>query len=420
MATFLVLQLGDTHIKNEKNPILSRIDEILAAVRGEKLKPSACFIVAPGDIAFSGKAEEYRLAELFFRELSSRLEQEFPGVRCEVVLTPGNHDCDMSAQSDIRKSGAIRNLLRDIDLEGAYVKEQLAVQKAFFEFAAKFGQCQETSKDRLFTRREFVSDRRHTIAFNCYNTAWLSENPERPGTLFHAPIPSSVARCTADVEVAIFHHPYNWLDPDDAQVFQSYIEERSDIVLTGHEHHQDQYAKHRTGANIEYVGGQAMFDDSAASNGFNLLTVDLIKREWCVRTFAWRSKAYVAVGEEILQPRTFLRNRALLELGFVNNSTYANELSDLGTGFTHAKKHLKLNDVFVYPSLTLRILQQKLKLKTGYPARVKSNDLPGFILAESRLLILGGGPMRENGSCTHAVSIATDRGRACACADQWK
>jgi metallophosphoesterase superfamily enzyme len=111
----LLVHISDIHIRDAENPILQRVDQIVAALRARRLSPSACIVVAPGDIAFSGNEMEYQMAEAFFRELLSRLEQEYPGVKPDIVFVPGNHDCDMSRASDIRKASPNYEMLPTLD-----------------------------------------------------------------------------------------------------------------------------------------------------------------------------------------------------------------------------------------------------------------------------------------------------------------
>ncbi len=107
----IIVHVGDMHIRNADDQVLMRVDQIVAAIRAQRLTPSACFVLVPGDIAFSGKPEEYKLAEGFFRELLARLEQEYPGIEVSIAFVPGNHDCDLDSASDIRKAGHIHQLL---------------------------------------------------------------------------------------------------------------------------------------------------------------------------------------------------------------------------------------------------------------------------------------------------------------------
>lgn len=385
----ILLHLGDFHFRDADNPILGRIPQIISAVRARHLTPAAFFVVVPGDVAFSGKLEEYRLAEGFFRELLARLEQEYPGVKAEIVFVAGNHDCDLALASDIRRAGQIREVLEGVDVGGAYVREYLGVQDQFFAFTSKFGQLANGAAERLLVRRVFAAGTR-TVAFTCINTAWLSENPEKPGTLFFpTQLFLPLQELTSDVEVAILHHPDNWLAPDNAQAVRRALEGRADLILTGHEHCFDAYAKQRPEGAIEFVAGQAMFDKRVTENGFNVIRIDIAAHEWRVETLIWSGDAYTLKNDAPIRP--FLRNKVLSELGFANNRIFAEELNDIGTGFTHSKKELRLNDVFVYPSLAHRAVQEKIDGRASTPKRIASKDFAQFAAAEPRLLILGAG-----------------------------
>ncbi|MGA2328207.1 MAG: metallophosphoesterase [Bryobacteraceae bacterium] len=327
----LVLQLSDFHIKHPDDPVLQRVDAIVAAIRGHSVTPSACLVAVPGDVSYSGKPQEYKAAEEFFRELLSRLEQTYPGVHPEIVFAPGNHDCDMTLAADVRQRDLIRGILPAVDINGAVAGHYLAVQTPFFHFARQFGQLHRNSTEQLSVRREFVSARSARIAFTLYNTAWLSQDPEKPGTLFFpVAVLSPSIDATADVEIAMFHHPYNWLEPRNAMDFQHFVESRSDIVLTGHEHLADSYAKQRAAGTVQLVAGQAMFDTREANNGFNLILVHLSSKKWQLTAFNWDGKAFLTAGPAG-HCMPFLRNKQLADAGFQNNPDFADTLTDLGT-----------------------------------------------------------------------------------------
>jgi hypothetical protein len=104
----------------------------------------------------------------------------------------------------------------------------------------------------------------------------------------------------------------------------------------------------------------------------------------------WNSGGYYRTAEAV-SARPFSRNRALLSQGFTNSPEFDDELTDIGTGFTHAKKRLRLNDVFVYPSLRHRKLQRDTDGQVLSPTRVRSKELVEFVIAQHRLFILGPG-----------------------------
>jgi 3',5'-cyclic AMP phosphodiesterase CpdA len=338
------------HLRNADNPILKRIPEIVDSIKSQRLTPGSCFVVVQGDIAFSGAAHEYALAQSFFSELLSRLGQEFPGVSPQIIFVPGNHDCNFTEESDIRKAGLSPARVSELDVAGGFAREFLAVQQNYFEFVARFGQTHKTQRDRLHLRKAFVISSDKTIAFSCVNTAWMSTNPEVYGRLFYPNQLHTPAKdLTADVEIVVAHHPPHWLEPDNGHAFRDQIDKKADIVLTGHEHRHELVTRVGAAFNVEYLAGKAAYDPRAAENGFNLVTIVLEDRQWTVTPLLWTGSRYEDTQGS--QTRPFLRNKALTDEGFENNSDFLDELTDVGTGFTHSKKYLRLADVFVYPHI---------------------------------------------------------------------
>ena len=77
------------------------------------------FILVTGDIAFSGQAEEYSIAERFFDELATK-----SGVPRDLIFcVPGNHDIDRSkqemafrgARAELRDPSSVDNFLANSD-----------------------------------------------------------------------------------------------------------------------------------------------------------------------------------------------------------------------------------------------------------------------------------------------------------------
>lgn len=92
------LHLSDVHFQKQSDSIYClerdlRNEMILDAqnvVRRENLKPYG--IILCGDIAFSGQAEEYDIADSFIKDLVHKLNMEMGHVFC----VPGNHDVDQN------------------------------------------------------------------------------------------------------------------------------------------------------------------------------------------------------------------------------------------------------------------------------------------------------------------------------------
>ena len=71
----LLLHLSDIHIADERDPVLTRASMIARAAASCASEPVRCVVLVTGDIAFSGKEEEYELARAFMTELVAELKQ---------------------------------------------------------------------------------------------------------------------------------------------------------------------------------------------------------------------------------------------------------------------------------------------------------------------------------------------------------
>src|ERR1019366_6957409 len=385
-SSILLIHLCDIHVADSANPALGRADQIVAAVRAERLEISDCYIVVPGDIAFSGRKSEYDLAADFFKALLSAISVEFPNVTPQIVFSAGNHDCDLATASDIRAAGLRKEQIPSLKIEGGFVREFLAVQNAFRDFTAGFGQLAKDETARLHDRVTFTTSSDRAVAFTCINSAWMSTNPEGSGLLFPNQLHTWLDDMNADLEVTLIHHPIGWFEPDNGTCLRESIERGADIVLLGHEHRHESFYKSNSQLNLEYVAGQAMYDPRTPNNGFNLVVVDPAAHEYSVATFVWRDSKSVFLARE---SRTFLRNKALSAQGFTNNNDFLDSLTNIGTGFTHAHKHLRLSDVYIFPNLLHREYQRNLDNRNVSPHRVKFRSVPKFVLTEPKLFVLG-------------------------------
>lgn len=389
-APVAVLQLSDFHFKGKDHPILDRAGAVVAAVRSLVQPVSAIYVVVPGDVAFSGSSAEYALADDFFSDLMETLCRDLPGVEIKLVFAPGNHDCDLRAPSDIRDYTLLKTRLGSVDPNGAIVGNCIAVQDAFFAFASEFGQEHATPADKLAKRFEFVAGGTYRIAFSVYNTAWLSQNPEKPGHLYILQS-ALISPCSpADIEIVVVHHPYNWLDADNMSAVRAHLESTADVILSGHQH----IAVERRSAGLDGNGtyileAMAMHDPRAAENGFNLIFLSPTEAKWQVNRFVWAKDRYTQIGA---QPEwmPFLRNRALEDQGFSNTSHFKAYLSDPGVAFTHGnKRSVFLHDIFVYPELHQLELQRKIQKGGSSSARIRSKDVLQWVNDNKRVLIVG-------------------------------
>ncbi|MEO8662039.1 MAG: metallophosphoesterase [Bryobacteraceae bacterium] len=384
-----ILHLSDFHFDDRSHPILDRAGHIVTALQSLFEPFSVLVIIVTGDIAYSGRAEEYGIAAAFFRDLLDRLERALPSVHLHMVFVPGNHDCDLRTQSDIRDFQLLKTRLKTIDPNSDIVTTCTSVQDQYFAFVAGFGQSHERGFDKLARRLEVDVSGICRLGLGLFNTSWLSQRIDKSGELY---VPDSVffsPESVADVEIAAFHHPPNWLDPSNTLSFRQYLQLHYDIALSGHQHNATEYRHETLAGQGQYIlEGMAMHDPRAEQNGFNVVLLSPADATWKHNSFVWREGRY-AENRPANEWLPFKRNKALQDQGFANKKSFREHLADLGAPFVRGSKIVLLHEVFVYPELIQRDLQRKIEDNKPSSVRIRSNDVRQWMFESKRVLVIG-------------------------------
>src|SRR5262245_40724961 len=98
----LILHLSDIHVRTLSDVILARASNIAACLFKCLPDSDHVFIIVSGDVAFSGEADQYDVARSFLAEVR-RLVQAEKDVPVDILIAPGNHDCDFAKDSNARR-----------------------------------------------------------------------------------------------------------------------------------------------------------------------------------------------------------------------------------------------------------------------------------------------------------------------------
>lgn len=282
-----ILHLSDFHFREttawDAEPVLSRLAADIARVTGSGLAPD--LIVITGDIAFSGKAEEYELAARWIRE---RLLPAAGAQPEQLFLVPGNHDADR-ALVDVVARDAAQGLLsesRQQNVAALLGSETGAVflrrHQAFVEFVNYIGASGTPLRQPWHAlTREIRGVRVHCAGFS---SSWLASGDDRGRLLLGLWQCNELLRGAddADVVIAAMHHPWDYLAEWD-QVSRAEIEHSASLVLRGHLHdvrHTFTQSTHHGGV-LELAAG-ACYESSRWPNSYHL-----------VELFPWTGQARI-------------------------------------------------------------------------------------------------------------------------------
>lgn len=216
--------------------------------RAEKLW-SPDFIFATGDIAWSGRRDEFEQAQLFFRELGKSLGLSEDEFRTRLFVIPGNHDVDRGAigpMDDFMVAGLLGS-------EGAARQELLA--KTMGDAATMRLLGRRLTEYYLFTGRQLGDARRVPeerpwrvdfrevagveVAILQLNTACFSGPKDGPEKLLlgrHQVDEALAEGSTARLRIVLQHHPFGFL-ADSVEV-KNRLRQRDGghFLLRGHLH----------------------------------------------------------------------------------------------------------------------------------------------------------------------------------------
>ena len=259
------------------------------------------FIVFSGDLAHSGRKEEYEASNKeFFGPLLAAT-----GVSPDrLFVVPGNHDLDRTKLELLPAS-----LLEPIELESQ-------VQKWLFDQEKKALVLQQfqafTNFIRDLTKLEnpdYASVRSWEIcgkkvALLGINSCWMcgrnknknGEVDDRGFVLVGEPqiLDSLESISDAEIKIAVMHHPFNWLAEFDSDRVENRLMKECDFILHGHLHKPKVDMIQSIDGNCAVIPAGACYDRRVPSNryanAYNYVHLDFDNGQVIVFLRCWSDK----------------------------------------------------------------------------------------------------------------------------------
>lgn len=362
----VIIHLSDIHLTsdNKNNIIIQRKQNIVETSLEPifNINADIIFLVVSGDIAFSGRTEEYEIATDFLGYIKKELEEKAQK-KVIPIFIPGNHDCNFTFHDQTRTL-LLENIwksdnVNELTLEEKTLDNCLTVQKEFDSFIEniqmeKVTNYGELYNDKLLSITEFKYGK-FNIIFKCFNSSWDSLKKEAPGRKIF-PIKNyelNLPNYVADLVIGIMHHPYNWFNHINSQRLKEIIENKVDLLLTGHEHIPGISTKTDIDKNVtDFVEGAVLQDtDNKNKSGFNILIFDLEKTEKKQYQYDWNGKNYSIYKSS--EWEAYKRNKNLQKKEVKISPEFRNFLNDPGVQINHPyKRNVDLDDIFVFPDVS--------------------------------------------------------------------
>ena len=296
LEKFSWLHVSDFHFKagsdqfSQEVSTTALLDDISARLSGEQ---PLRFVVATGDIAFSGKPSEYKVAAQFLKTLASTT-----GVGMDrIFVVPGNHDVDRSTQEYLYE-GVVQRLTNQEAVDDFLGREPdraalLQRQSAFRAFQDQLfadGTTRLTDDNLARVRALDVDGLR--ICVLELNSAWLSGSKDQPGRLLIGERQMINALRLAEkyqphLTFCLVHHPMDWLSEFDRMSCTGRLLPRLNILHCGHLHRHEVSVRLLPGAQCILVAAGSSHVSRFFQNSYNLVEFDIGSAECRVRTFEY-------------------------------------------------------------------------------------------------------------------------------------
>ena len=283
------LHLSDVHLRpHDTWPQNVVLDAMCADIAGRCATLPPDFVLFSGDLAFSGKPEEYEVVAVFLDALSSA-----SGVpKTHIYCVPGNHDINRNCQRmAFTGARAVLNDQNGIDTllgpsSRAELETLLQREAHYRAFQASYFASQERTptEDRLaYVAHVVIEDVR--LAIIGLDSAWLAEGGiEDHGKLLigERQVANALTLAHRDTEpphvlLAMSHHPLEVLQQFDLRPVQARIQRSCHLLHCGHLHEPDQRPiGHGPDGCVTLVAGSS-FETRHTRNSYAMVTLDLLR-----------------------------------------------------------------------------------------------------------------------------------------------
>ena len=345
-----ILHITDIHFTQKTN-LNTKLASFTNAIVNDMRGIQQIYIVISGDVAYSGNKLEYAQAKIFLSVFRQMLNAELKTVSLKFILVPGNHDCNFADyDSQLRKTVSGNISHSTIGEDNSITELCIGVQKDFWDF---YGEYNVIPVDKMFYT---ISDIAVGIPinFHCLNTAWMSQYKETVGALFFPTKRYDLAKLTTKgLNFAVWHHPYNWFNPNTNEnnkaEFERFTEGIASTHFLGHEHVQSVFTNENknNGRRVNLLSGEVFNDDKKPQNsGFQTFVIDIVTEKAELKKYSWNGQLFQSSNPKEL---ILLKEK---NQKFEIKPDFFNALIAVKIPLVlDSKQDLKLTDIFIFPDL---------------------------------------------------------------------
>ena len=237
------LHVSDFHFRGgdpyDRDVVLRALIKSVKDFREKGRKPDLIF--ATGDVAYSGKPEEYKLATKFFDDLLKAADLD----RDRLFVVPGNHDVDRDRCVGLQRTLESEEEAVQYFGQSGPLAHLVKGQGSFRKWYNKYFKGVRSQPDRSTCRLlKDVTVGDVKIGVLLINSALFSRDDDDHWKLWigrrcldHAI--KQLGGIEAEFKVALMHHPLEWLNGVERSNIKATLQKNVDFVLRGHLHEDE-------------------------------------------------------------------------------------------------------------------------------------------------------------------------------------
>lgn len=269
------LHLSDMHFVVKEDSFESQLIYATLLEDLKHIKERIDLVFVTGDIAFSGRVDEYALASKFFDSVLKILNLK----KDNVYFVPGNHDIQRSVSANyvskmlagIKSEKEVSKILGNKELRELFLKRL----NNYYDFVGNNAFPIEKS-ELSYTKNIKING--IDVAIVGLNSAWGSTSSEEKGNIIlgERQVLEAYSKIkTPQLTITLLHHPIYYFTDEDVFRVQSVIHNRSDFVLHGHIHNREIITKRMPDSVVHYLVAGASYDDNVFNLSYNYVSADL-------------------------------------------------------------------------------------------------------------------------------------------------
>lgn len=368
-----IIHLSDFHVKGSGKFSDKKIDGLIKSLNTLG-NVDEYLIIFSGDLAFSGKPNEYKSSRYIFGKIIAGIKQKNKNKYVDLYMVPGNHD--LCFPDDPRSRAYIQE-----HYENGRIDDLLKTELSYLDNYYEYSNANSlVPYDKLLNRR-FRTFGNYKIQFNLINTAPFSTLEPNDKELHYFPDDKMYLLRKADdanLCITVMHHSCEWFNWSCKSELEKTIVDNSEILCTGHDHRAGTADVSINNSLNTWVSaaGEMNFSEVNVVDSYNIIVIDTEDNTFSGYIFTWNTNEKIYVHNMVADNRLLQSHHTRLcplpsFIKSIREDTY-NSSPD----FTK---------YFVFPKLVT-----DYKTNTGKYDEIKTVEELKTILLEKKKIIISG------------------------------